>query len=114
MIRLRRDDFEDPHELAKFAATVGISLEEFRASSSISSDSSRRRWTSSWNAVWHRSTLMLFENRPAMRSRGLILYHASLSLRPAVDSERSAPATLLREMSPYAGRVVIGRDLDVY
>ena len=23
MIRLRRDDFEDPHELAKFAATVG-------------------------------------------------------------------------------------------
>ena len=30
MIRLRRDDFEDPHALAKFAATVGISLEEFR------------------------------------------------------------------------------------
>jgi 6-phosphofructokinase len=30
MIRLRRDDFEDPHELAKFAATVGISIEEFR------------------------------------------------------------------------------------
>ena len=30
MIRLRRDDFEDPHELAKLAATVGISLEEFR------------------------------------------------------------------------------------
>ncbi|HSD66536.1 MAG TPA: 6-phosphofructokinase, partial [Vicinamibacteria bacterium] len=31
MIRLRRDDFEDPHELAKFAATCGISLQEFRA-----------------------------------------------------------------------------------
>src|SRR5262245_23385714 len=30
MIRLRRDDFEDPHEIAKFAATVGISIEEFR------------------------------------------------------------------------------------
>ncbi len=30
MLRLRRDDFEDPHELAKFAATVGIPLEEFR------------------------------------------------------------------------------------
>jgi 6-phosphofructokinase 1 len=30
MIRLRRDDFEDPHELAKFAATVGMSLEGFR------------------------------------------------------------------------------------
>jgi 6-phosphofructokinase 1 len=31
MIRLRRDDFEDPHELAKFAATVGLSLQEFRS-----------------------------------------------------------------------------------
>ena len=30
MIRLRRDDFEDPHELAKFAATVGLSPDEFR------------------------------------------------------------------------------------
>ena len=30
MIRLRRDDFEDPHELAKFAATCGLSLEEFQ------------------------------------------------------------------------------------
>lgn len=31
MIRLRRDDFEDPHELAKFAATAGISIEQFRS-----------------------------------------------------------------------------------
>jgi hypothetical protein len=30
MIRLRRDDFEDPHELAKFAATAAMSLEAFR------------------------------------------------------------------------------------
>jgi 6-phosphofructokinase 1 len=30
MIRLRRDDFADPHELARFAATAGLSLEEFR------------------------------------------------------------------------------------
>jgi 6-phosphofructokinase 1 len=30
MIRLRRDDFEDPHELAKFAATCGLSLQDFR------------------------------------------------------------------------------------
>jgi 6-phosphofructokinase 1 len=30
MIRMRRDDFEDPHELAKFAATAGIPLQEFR------------------------------------------------------------------------------------
>ena len=29
MIRLRRDDFEDPHQLAKLASTVGLSLEAF-------------------------------------------------------------------------------------
>jgi ATP-dependent phosphofructokinase / diphosphate-dependent phosphofructokinase len=31
MIRLRRDDFDDPHELAKFAATAGMSLQQFRS-----------------------------------------------------------------------------------
>lgn len=31
MIRLRRDDFEDPNELARFAATAGMSVEEFRS-----------------------------------------------------------------------------------
>jgi 6-phosphofructokinase 1 len=30
MIRLRRDDFEDPGELAKIAATAGLSIDEFR------------------------------------------------------------------------------------
>jgi 6-phosphofructokinase 1 len=29
MIRLRKDDFHDPHELAKLAATAGLSNEEF-------------------------------------------------------------------------------------
>lgn len=30
MIRIRGDDFRDPHELARFAATCGLSLEKFR------------------------------------------------------------------------------------
>jgi len=30
MIRLRRDDFEDPHELARFAAVAHITLDKFR------------------------------------------------------------------------------------
>ena len=30
MIRLRRDDFDDPHELARFAATANLSLQEFQ------------------------------------------------------------------------------------
>ncbi len=31
MLRLNQADFDDPHELAKYAATAGISLEEFKA-----------------------------------------------------------------------------------
>ncbi len=31
MLRLRRDDLEDPSELAKFASVLGISIEEFEA-----------------------------------------------------------------------------------
>ncbi|UCF65658.1 MAG: 6-phosphofructokinase [bacterium] len=30
MLRLTREDFDDPHELAKYAATAGISLDAFR------------------------------------------------------------------------------------
>ena len=30
MIRLRRDDFDDPRELAKIAATAGMSVDDFR------------------------------------------------------------------------------------
>jgi 6-phosphofructokinase 1 len=30
MIRLRKDDFDDAHETAKFASTAGLSLEDFR------------------------------------------------------------------------------------
>jgi 6-phosphofructokinase 1 len=30
MIRLRKDDFQDPHELARFASTASMTLEQFR------------------------------------------------------------------------------------
>ncbi|MCK9212634.1 MAG: 6-phosphofructokinase, partial [Ignavibacteriaceae bacterium] len=30
MLRLNKADFEDPHEIAKFAATCGLTMEEFR------------------------------------------------------------------------------------
>jgi ribonuclease BN (tRNA processing enzyme) len=63
---------------------------------------------------FHTTTSQLIELATKAKPRLLILYHASLSLRPAVDSERSTPASLLREMSGYQGHVVIGRDLDVY
>ena len=62
----------------------------------------------------HTTTTQLVELATKARPRLLVLYHASLSLRPTVDSERSSPATFLREMSQYAGHFVVGRDLDVY
>ena len=65
-------------------------------------------------AQFHTTTSQLIELAAKAKPRLLILYHASLSLRPAVDSERSTPATLLSEMSRYPGHVVVGRDLDVY
>jgi ribonuclease BN (tRNA processing enzyme) len=65
-------------------------------------------------AQHHTTTTQLTELATKARPRLLILYHASLSLRPGVDSERSTPAALLNEMSQYSGRVVVGRDLDVY
>jgi hypothetical protein len=65
-------------------------------------------------AQHHTTTAQLVELATRAKPRRLVLYHASLSLRPAVDAERSTPATLLREMAPYAGQVVVGRDLDVY
>jgi ribonuclease BN (tRNA processing enzyme) len=68
----------------------------------------------SYAAQYHTTTAQLIELASKARPRLLILYHASLSLRPAVDSERSTPAALLREMSAYTGQVVVGRDLDVY
>jgi 6-phosphofructokinase 1 len=30
MLRLKREDFEDPHDLAKLAATAHLSVDEFR------------------------------------------------------------------------------------
>jgi ribonuclease BN (tRNA processing enzyme) len=65
-------------------------------------------------AQHHTTTEQLVELATKARPRLLILYHSSMSLRPAVDAERSPPATFLREMSKYTGQVVVGRDLDVY
>ena len=64
---------------------------------------------------FHTSTLRLAELATKAKPGLLILYHASISWRPAVDSVRSTPAELLNEISAqYAGHVVVGRDLDVY
>ena len=66
-------------------------------------------------ARYHTTTTQLAELATQAKPRLLILYHASIALRPAVNPKASSPAELLREMSSrYSGPVVVGRDLDVY
>jgi ribonuclease BN (tRNA processing enzyme) len=74
----------------------------------------RRPDFQAYAAQFHTTTTQLTELAKQAKPGLLILYHASLSLRPAVDSQRSTPAALLNEMARYPGRVVVGRDLDVY
>jgi ribonuclease BN (tRNA processing enzyme) len=75
---------------------------------------SRRPDFHAYAAQHHTTTTQLTELATKAKPGLLVLYHASLSLRPAVDSERSPPAVMLKEMSAYRGHVVVGRDLDVY
>ncbi|MEO5821484.1 MAG: hypothetical protein ABIT71_13345 [Vicinamibacteraceae bacterium] len=65
-------------------------------------------------AAHHTTTTPLTELATKAKPGLLVLYHASLSIRPAVDSQRSTAATLLTEMAKYPGRLVVARDLDVY
>lgn len=74
----------------------------------------KRRDFHAYAARHHTTTSQLVELANKAKPKLLVLYHASLSLRPAVDSERSSPAALLAEMAGYKGLIVVGRDLDVY
>ena len=74
----------------------------------------KRRDFQAYAAQFHTTTSQLTELAKQAKPGLLILHHASLKWRPAVDPERSTAATLLKEMSGYPGRVVVGRDLDVY
>ena len=66
-------------------------------------------------ARYHTTTEQLAELATQAKPRLLILYHASIALRPAVNPKASSPAELLAEIAPrYSGHVVVGRDLDVY
>jgi len=75
---------------------------------------SRRADFQAYAAAHHTTTTQLTELATKARPGLLVLYHASLSIRPAVDNQRSTAATLLSEMAKYPGRVVVARDLDVY
>ena len=101
------------------AASVALTTAPL-AESQPPSPASQPRWLAkrrdfqAYAAQFHTTATQLTELGTKAKPRLLILYHASLSLRPAVDAERSTPAALLGEMRNYAGHVVVGRDLDVY
>src|SRR6266567_7630070 len=69
----------------------------------------------SYAAKYHTSTTQLAELAAKAKPRLLIVYHASIALRPAVNPLASSPEELLKELrAGYNGKVVVGRDLDVY
>jgi ribonuclease BN (tRNA processing enzyme) len=76
---------------------------------------SRRPDFHRYAAEYHTTTTQLAELAARAKPKLLVLYHASISWRPAVDEQRSRPEVLLQEMmARYPGQVVVGRDLDVY
>ena len=76
---------------------------------------SRRPDFANYAARYHTTTTQLSELATKAKPRLLVLYHASIALRPVVDNQRSRPEVLLTEITAhYSGQVVVGRDLDVY
>jgi ribonuclease BN (tRNA processing enzyme) len=75
----------------------------------------RRPDFQAYAARYHTTTAQLAELADRAKPRLLVLYHASIAWRPAVNPKASSPDVLLSEMtSRYSGAVVVGRDLDVY
>jgi len=68
-----------------------------------------------YSAKYHTNTKQLAELASKAKPRLLIIYHASIVLRPALRPNASSPEELLQEvLSGYSGEVVVARDLDVY
>ncbi len=68
-----------------------------------------------YSAKYHTNTTQLAELASKAKPHLLIIYHASIVLRPGLRPQASSPEELLKEvLSGYTGEVVVGRDLDVY
>jgi ribonuclease BN (tRNA processing enzyme) len=68
-----------------------------------------------YGAKYHTNTTQLAELASKAKPRLLIIYHASIVLRPGLRPQASSPEELLKEvLSGYNGEVVVARDLDVY
>ena len=66
-------------------------------------------------AKYHTTTEQLAELAGKAKPKLLVLYHNPITLRPDKRPMASTPEDLLAEIAPrYSGRVVVGRDLDIY
>lgn len=65
-------------------------------------------------AKYHTTTTQLVELANKAKPGLLVLYHNPITVRPNARPLASTPDDLLREMKNYRGKVVVGRDLDVY
>jgi ribonuclease BN (tRNA processing enzyme) len=65
-------------------------------------------------ARYHTTTEQLVELARKTKPGLLVLYHNPITLHPDKRPFASTPEDLLKEMKGYSGRVVVGRDLDVY
>jgi ribonuclease BN (tRNA processing enzyme) len=65
-------------------------------------------------AKYHTTTTQLVQLANKAKPRLLILHHNPITLRPQKRPLASTPEDLLQEMNGYKGKVVVGRDLDVY
>jgi ribonuclease BN (tRNA processing enzyme) len=67
-----------------------------------------------YSEKYHTTTTQLVQLAGKARPGLLILTHNPITLRPQKRPFASTPDDLLQEMKGYKGRVVVGRDLDVY
>jgi ribonuclease BN (tRNA processing enzyme) len=67
-----------------------------------------------YSEKYHTTTTQLVQLAKKARPGLLVLYHNSITLRPQKRPFASTPDDLLTEMKGYPGRVVVGRDLDVF
>jgi ribonuclease BN (tRNA processing enzyme) len=80
-----------------------------------SEGTSRGLWPKDANVIVTAFPTKLAELASKAKPRLLIIYHASIVLRPGLRPQASSPEELLKEvLSGYNGEVVVARDLDVY
>jgi len=65
-------------------------------------------------ARYHTTTTQLAALAAKAKPKLLVLYHNTITLRPAQRPLASTPDDLLSEMKHYKGKIVVGRDLDIY